>query len=773
MYRILLLLVFVILVRGQTGTVKGFVYDGSSGEPMFLVTVYLEGTNYGTITDMNGFFIMSHIPQGKWTIVLRYLGYDSIKQEITVEEGKVLNLKFWMQKTAITLKGVEVTGEKIEKEVSSGVSYIRLTPVEISKLPSVGALPDISQYIQVLPGVVITGDRGGQIFIRGGQPIQNKFILDGMTVFNPFHSIGIFSVFDVDLINNMDVFRGGFNAEYGDRISSVFSISTRDGNRKRMELSATLSSMGATGNIQIPVVRAQAERGGSSALILSFKHSFVEQYGRIAHQVYSDVPEMPYNFSDIYGKFSVISQEGHKFAVSGIYFTDKVSYPSVDVGWKNYGGSASFMVIPPQLRTNINGVFAYSNYTIDMSEEGSPPRSNSFSNFEGKLLFTYYFKDDHLKYGADVYFYNTQLDFITPLAARISMSDYSGSMGIFAKYRKVLPIRKKLMKSLTLEPGFRLQYYTAIDAVSPEPRLQVKWVLSDKFRIKGAAGRYTQNVFSATTDRDVVSIFPAIMSGDVNVPDTITIPPSTKKAIKYPLQIANHYIGGFEFDPVERLSIELEGYWKDYSQIIEINRNKQFDDTPENINEPDILKKDFWIETGHSYGIDILAKWKTLRFEGTISYSLGYNTRYKEGEKYYPVYDRRHSFNVLLSYTAGKNMEWEFNLRWAFGTGFPFTPTLGFYPLLILTYPSDDYITQNEYLGTMYDKTLSKRLPSYHRLDISISRIIPIAADINLKAILSIVNIYNRKNIFYYDRITNSVVYQLPILINAGLSLQY
>src|SRR5204862_2356678 len=112
---------------------------------------------------------------------------------------------------------------------------------ELKLVPSVGGDPDLAQYLQIIPGVIFTGDQGGQLYIRGGTPIQNLVLLDGMVIYNPFHSIGLFSVLDPDIIRGADVYTGGFNADYGGRISSIMDITTRDGNKKRLsgKVSAT------------------------------------------------------------------------------------------------------------------------------------------------------------------------------------------------------------------------------------------------------------------------------------------------------------------------------------------------------------------------------------------------------------------------------------------------------------------------------------------------------------------------------------------------------
>jgi outer membrane receptor protein involved in Fe transport len=123
------------------------------------------------------------------------------------------------------------------------MSVQKITPKEIDKLPSIGGEPDIAQYMQVLPGVVFTGDQGGQLYIRGGSPVQNKVMMDGMIVYNPFHSIGLFSVFDTDIIRNADIYTGGFGAQYGGRISSIMDVTTIDGNQNEFEGNASIAHL--------------------------------------------------------------------------------------------------------------------------------------------------------------------------------------------------------------------------------------------------------------------------------------------------------------------------------------------------------------------------------------------------------------------------------------------------------------------------------------------------------------------------------------------------
>ncbi len=120
--------------------------------------------------------------------------------------NKIITLRLEIKLTGIALGSVTISSKTQQKIEEVNISTTIITPVQIKRLPSVGGEPDLAQYLQVLPGVIFTGDQGGQLYIRGGSPIQNKVLLDGMVIYNPFHSIGLFSVFETDIIRNVDVY---------------------------------------------------------------------------------------------------------------------------------------------------------------------------------------------------------------------------------------------------------------------------------------------------------------------------------------------------------------------------------------------------------------------------------------------------------------------------------------------------------------------------------------------------------------------------------------
>ena len=214
-------------VYAQPGVIRGFVYEKENGEPVLYTNVYLYKTTYGATTDENGFFTISKIPPGDYTLMVTFIGFDTLKMPVTIKKNDLVSKKLYLEKSTVLLKEISVSATKQDKQLQTQTSIIKISPKEIMQIPTIGGQPDLAQYLQVLPGVIFSGDQGGQLYIRGGPPIQNMVLLDGMIIYNPFHSIGLFSVFDVDILKNVNVYTGGFNAEYGGRISSVMDITTR------------------------------------------------------------------------------------------------------------------------------------------------------------------------------------------------------------------------------------------------------------------------------------------------------------------------------------------------------------------------------------------------------------------------------------------------------------------------------------------------------------------------------------------------------------------
>ncbi|MGC9331171.1 MAG: TonB-dependent receptor, partial [Bacteroidales bacterium] len=339
----LFLLVCASIVHAQTGSIKGFVYDKETGGTCVFANVFIEHTNFGAATDANGFFNINKVPAGTHELTITYIGYDTLRTQIIVKEDKIHSDIYYLTPSSVILEEAIISAEQREKKTQIRTSITKIEPAQIKRLPTMGAEPDLAQYLQVVPGVIFTGDQGGQLYIRGGSPIQNLVLLDGMVIYNPFHSIGLFSVFDSDLIDNTDVYTGGFSAEYGGRISSVMDIRMRNGNKKRFAGKLNVSPFGSKLLAEGPFKKF--EMGQSSATyVLSAKTSYLNKTSKYLYTYIDD--SLPFSYTDLYGKISYNSPEGSKINLFGFHFTDQVNYGALsDLNWNSSGIGSNFIIV--------------------------------------------------------------------------------------------------------------------------------------------------------------------------------------------------------------------------------------------------------------------------------------------------------------------------------------------------------------------------------------------------------------------------------------------
>ncbi|MBO6080516.1 MAG: TonB-dependent receptor [Bacteroidales bacterium] len=741
----------------QHGVIKGFTYDESSGESLPYCSIQLLGTSFGALSDVTGAFLINKIPAGTYTVKVSLLGYNDLFDTVEVTSNGLLTKRYSISPSSQTLEAVQIVGENTRKEQETRTSVISVTPKDMSKMPAIGGQPDFAQYLQVLPGIISTGDQGGQIYVRGGTPVQNMLLLDGVILFNPFHSIGIFSVFDMDIMSSADVYTGGFGAEFGGRISSVMDIKTRDGNKKRVSGKVDLSNIGAQLLLEGPIVKLKDDRKTSLSFILSGKGSYLEQSSKVFYPYVKDADGLPYTFLDLYGKITLATKNGTRWNLFGFNYTDRVNYSSVaKYGWDNWGIGTNFLIVPGDAPTTIEGSLAYSKYASELQDVNYDPKRSSMDGFTFDLGFNYYLGMSLLKVGLDVVGYNTNYEYYTIYHSQRNIEDHTTDMSLYIKYK--YNFRNKLL----IEPGFRLQYYYSLGEVSPEPRLAIKYNILKNLRLKLAAGMYSQNLVAVSSDQDVVNLFNGFISSPLEndlLPNTIL---NDDKEIKGRLQKAQHAVLGLEYDPINNLSINVEGYFKNFSQLISVNRYKMVEDD-----------YDFIWEKGYSYGGDVSVKYENKGVYLWFVYSLGWVKRYDGVITYYPHFDRRHNINLVASYAFGKRRSWEINCRWNFGTGFPFTQTQAYYPHYDPTDISDNYVTTNEDVYFMLAEFNQARLPSYHRLDLGAKKKFFLTQRQTLELSLSMTNVYNYKNVFYVNRTTNDIIYQLPFLYYFGLTWRF
>ncbi len=755
--QLIFILFFIVSCQSiyAQGTLRGHVYDEATGEAIIYGNVVLDGTTIGGTTDENGFFSISGIDAGTYTLTASYIGYADASKEIVIKDERITYEKVYINAGGVSLGVVNISAAKEQARTEVQVSKLQVTQKQIKALPSTGGDADILQYLQVVPGVITTGDQGGQLFIRGGSPIQNKILLDGMTIYNPFHSIGFYSIFETEVIKNVDVLTGGFNAYHGGRISAVVDIKTRPGNKKRLGGQVSLSPFMGKALIEGPVIKLK-EDAGSMSFILTAKKSLIQETSKVLYPyaVRNDSIGLPFDFQDVYGKITFGTKNGSEFNVFGFNFSDTFSDPSIArVSWGNYGGGLNFNVLPQNSSLILNGKVGFSNYEIQLDEDDAKPRTSGINEYFLGLDFNFFGNSYEFDYGLEIKSIRTDFEFTNPFGINLSQFQNTTEMAAYFLYRKA-------WDRLVIEPSVRLQYYASLNEPRVEPRLGVKFNVTDDVRLKAAGGYYSQNLISTSNERDVVNLFTGFLSG----PDA-AIGSHEGGFADSRLQFSQHLVTGVEFDVLPSLTLNLEGYIKNFPQIIVINRNKL-----------DASEPDYVTESGEARGVDLSLKYDTPKWYVWTTYSLGKVSRYDGEQTYATLFDRRHNSNVLVSYNLDKDGDFQISGRWNFGSGFPFTLTQGFYHNILFEdgVDSDVITANNDDVSIIYSEERNGgRLPYYHRFDLSATKIFRFSEHVNLEAVASITNLYDRKNIFYFDRVEYERVNQLPIIPSIGLKLNF
>lgn len=760
-----------LLVGQANGSLRGNLVDQTSGAPIAFAAVQLPELQKGTSTDLDGFFTLRELSPGKLRLQVSVLGYQDTSLVITILAGQITYLRIALEPGIVDLEAIELSARKQQARTNVQLATLQISPSEIKSLPSMGAEADLAQYLSVLPGVITTGDQGAQLYIRGGAPAQNKVLLDGMTIYNPFHSIGFFSVVETETIQHVDVLTAGFNANHGGRTSAIVDITTREGNKKRLSGLVSASPFQAKALLEGPLIPYNNETGTGASFLFTAKHSYLDETSQAIYpyaidtSFYSFLPQdtsslplgelgLPYRYTDLYGKLSFNAGNGSRLDVFGFRHSDNFHAAKlVNLNWDAIGLGANFKIVPANSDLIINGAISYSDYLIALEEEEGFPRSSGINNITALLSFDYFGDGQSLHYGFEFTGFNTDFQFQNVFGNQLQQRDFTTELAGFVRYRQEVG-------RLILEPGLRLHYYASQAKMSIEPRLGLKYNLSENWRFKMGAGRYAQNLLSTRSDLDVVNFFTGYLAG----PEETIVDPQTMQPTANRLQQAWHLVGGMEWDVSGGLELGMEAYYKDFSQLIRVNRNKL-----------DPRDPDFSVETGEAYGLDFTLQYRRPDWYFWLTYSHAYVTRFDGNQIYPTVFDRRNSLNALLSIQFGRQNQWEAGLRWNYGSPFPFTQTQGFYQEVdFQDLLQTDILTGNFPIGTLLSEDINGgRLASYHRLDLSLKYTLALGKYSKLEANLSISNAYNRSNVFYVDRLTNRRVDQLPVLPGLGLTFRF
>lgn len=720
MLRIIAIFVFLLpcIAISQNFTISGYVKDKANGESAVGANVYVKEGMTGTSTNAYGFFSLT-LPQGKYTLVCSYIGYDTYSD--TIELTKNLSKTISLSSQGKDLAEVEVTSEKTDANVqSTQMSSVQLDIAQIKKLPAFMGEVDILKSIQLIPGVKSAGDGNAGFYVRGGGPDQNLILLDEATVYNAAHLLGFFSVFNGDAIKNVTLIKGGMPAQYGGRLASVLDISMKEGNSQKFQVDGGIGFISSRLTIQGPIKKDKA------SFIVSARRTYLDVLSKPYFKYIkpnSDFKGSSYFFYDLNAKLNWQISNKDKLFFSSYFgrdvfkFADDESDFGVKVPWGNATACLRWNhLYNSKLFSNVSLV--YTNYDFSFTASQSNFELTIFSgikDWNAKYDLVYLPNPRHTVKGGLNYIYHT----FTPsnvsakqgettfdvgkivrlysheaaayisddweIAPRLKVNaglrfSYFAQVGPFTRYQK--DQFGKTIDTVVYNRGKKVTDYNGL-----EPRASIRYNLSKTLSVKAS---YTHNYQYI----HLASISSVSLPTDVWMPCTELIKP----------QIGDQYaLGLFKNFKKDMYESSVELYYKTMKNQIDYKEGAEPQDNV--FDNPDNA---FTYGKGEAYGVEFFFKKRTGKLTGWVGYTLSWTWRQFDeinyGKRYLAKYDRRHDASLVVTYDPNK--KWNFGLVFVYGTG-----NRGTLPNGLFLYEgsvSYDYGLRNSY-----------KFPDYHRLDLS------------------------------------------------------
>ncbi|MDX2430865.1 MAG: TonB-dependent receptor [Bacteroides sp.] len=761
---------------GSNSSINGYIRESETGEPIIGAVIYNEDQSVGVTTDVNGYYVLS-LPRGRRLIAIRSMGKKEEFRNVMLNGDGTLNIE--LEEQINQLKGVVITADKYQNVSGMQIGLNKIDVSTIKQVPAAMGEADVLKAALLLPGVQTVGEGASGFNVRGGSTDQNLIILNGAPVFNTSHLFGFFSAFNPDVVKDFKLYKSGITADYGGRISSVFDISTRNGNRKKFSVQGGISPITGRLVVEGPLVKEKVSfiagiRTTYSDWILnqindpSIRNSSAAFYDLNGIITYDINPNNNLNISAYYSKdkFRLNSDTSYHYANTNVV-----------LGWKH--------IFSQKLFANFSGI--YSSYLYDISsqiqEDQAFKMDYRIDQRELKAGFTWFPSQDHkVQFGLDGIFYQLDPGSLNPF------SDQSQIKALYLEREHAIESALyisdefNLSDKLTIYGGLRYSYYAflgpktvtnyyegvPLDPVNikdssyyargqmiqsyhgPEFRINLRYKLSGSSSIKLSYNRMRQylNMLSNTTA--------------VSPTDTWKLSDSHIRP-----QIGDQYALGFYKDfRKQNIETSVELYYKNIIDIIEYKGGA-------NLVLNDAIEQDLINGDGRAYGIEIMVKRSSGKLNGWISYT--YSRIMIKADSEYPVerinngdwfpanHDKPHDVTLVGNYKFSRRFSISSNVTYS--TGRPITYPVAKYKIRNMTMLH--YTYRNEY-----------RIPDYFRWDISAN------IEGNLKSTklahsswsFSVYNVTGRDNVYsiYFVSKENSVNgYKLSIFSQPVFTVTY
>ncbi|MBK6450697.1 TonB-dependent receptor [Candidatus Brachybacter algidus] len=707
-------------------TFFGTITDGETGETLIGAKVEIIDANKATVTNEYGFYSIT-IPATD-TIILSasYIGMETFYQRLPGMNDTKWNIELMPGTT--TLDEVIIVADQLRDKMSSTQMSMEQISAKTSKvLPALFGEVDIIKTLQLKAGVSSGSEGSTGLYVRGGAGDQNLIMLDEATVYNANHLFGFFSTFNSDAIKDVRLFKGGFPAQYGGRLSSVIDVRMKDGNNKKLSGSGGIGLITSRLTLEGPI-------GENTSFVVSGRRTYVDLITNAINKSQEDKPDFNkipgYNFYDLNAKINTKLGEKDRIYLSGYFGKDQFALKdsTLDLGFS--WGNATLTARWNHIFNNklfANTSFIFSDYNYDISNEISGfsfSLGSKIRNYAGKMDFSYNPNSKHsIKMGISTTYYDFTVGRLKAGSDDGSISFSSGIDRTGMEYGLYISDEFEIIKNLKANAGLRLSGWTSNNYFDGgiEPRLALLYEVNPRWSIKGGYARMKQYVH-------LISNSGISLPTDVWYPSTDAVHP----------QRSDQVSAGFSYLIAKGLLLTNEYYYKWLKNQVDFRDGANLF-----LNEE--IEREFEFGKGYAYGTEVSLEKDFGKLSGWIAYTLAFVKRggfpgIMDGRYFSPRYDRRNDIKVVATYKF--NRRWTASATWVYGSG-----DLAWLPggralFQDIKGGSIDPVTP------IYGDRNTFRLPAYHRGDISvIYYMFPKWGESNLS--LSIYNVYDRRNPYF------------------------
>lgn len=731
LYCPLISILFFLLVppafAQQVFTMSGYVRDASANQALVGARVAVPFLNVGAVTDDRGFYTLTFPAAGRYTVLTTYIGYQASTREVSVTDIRQ-SQDFSLQAASNELREVVVEANSLRQKFNNTqMSMEKLTTREAKLLPALFGEVDLIKTLQLKPGVQSGGEGTAGLYVRGGGPDQNLVLLDEAVVYNASHLFGFFSVFNPDAVRSVDLYKGGFPAQFGGRLSSVLDVKLNEGNNEKIGVTGGLGLISSRLTIDGPLVKDK------SSFILSGRRTYVDVFTRQLNRIkegdadYSPIPD--YYFYDLNGKLNYKLGPKDELFLSGYFGKDIFTFNDEDFQFGfNWGNTTASLrwnhTFNPRFYANTT--LSTSNYQYTLRNQFDIFSIRLTSNVKDISLKTDYdliLDDAHtLKFGAMATRHAFTIGRLNFDAADNSLNFSAGSDYGALEMGAYLSDDYKVNENFSLNYGLRLSAFNSGGKTFTglEPRASAKYNLTESFALKGSYANMKQYVH-------LVANSGASLPTDIWYPSSGNVLPQQSQQVAFG---ASKLFGGGQV----LLTNEVYYKW--------MNRQIDFRDGA-NLFVNDNLEDEFLFGRGKSYGNELYLEKIKGRTTGWVGYTLSWTYRtfaeINEGRPFPTRYDRRYDISTVLLHQLSNRIS--LTGAWVYGSGNAFS-----LPAARVIFQDVEGIDPT--VVPIYSERNSFRLAPYHRLDLGlVLKLNPRRGESDLT--FNAYNAYNRRNPYF------------------------